>query len=103
MGPMYGMRGTDLLTIVQAAKLFNCIILVRHTNSASLEYVGKPLYYPKPAVCKAKTADGDPGPRAITYKGKTVTKHVLGPHGTNVAGEQTVTQDWPNDGAKMPE
>jgi hypothetical protein len=74
MGPMYGMRGTDLLTIVQAAKLFNCIILVRHTNSASLEYVGKPLYYPKPAVCKAKTADGDPGPRAITYKGKTVTK-----------------------------
>ena len=57
MGVGIGMRGIDLRTFLRAAQTFNVIILVRQTNADSLKYIGKPGYYPKPAACKAKTAD----------------------------------------------
>ena len=36
-------------------------ILVRDTNPASLKYIGRPGYVPKPIDCKAKTAKSDVG------------------------------------------
>ena len=60
MGVQVGMRGKDLQKFLMVARDHNVIILVRHTNSDSLGYIGAPGYYPKPAVVKAKTADADP-------------------------------------------
>jgi hypothetical protein len=36
------------------------------TNEAALKYIGQRGYYPKPAVCKAKTADQNPRPIGAT-------------------------------------
>src|SRR3954469_2641004 len=74
MGTGTGMRGVDLQKFLRAAKTFNVIILVRHTNGDSFKYIGKPGYYPKPAVCKAKTADSNPPLRTIQYKGKPIAR-----------------------------
>ena len=74
MGIGVGMRGKDLRSFLKVAREKNVIILVRHTNAESLKYVGKDGYYPKPAVCKAKTADTNPPPRAIAWKGKKITR-----------------------------
>lgn len=60
MGVQVGMRGKDLQKFLMVAREHNVIILVRHTNADSLGYIGRPGYYPKPAVVKAKTADIDP-------------------------------------------
>ena len=57
-----GMRGKDLQKLMMVARDYNVIILVRHTNAASLKYIGLPGYYPKPAICKGKTADENPKP-----------------------------------------
>jgi hypothetical protein len=57
-----GMRGKDLQKLMMVARDYNVIILVRHTNAASLKYIGQPGYYPKPAICKGKTADENPKP-----------------------------------------
>jgi hypothetical protein len=43
----------------KAARQFQVWILVRRTNRASLEYVTRAGYTPKPIDCKAKTADSD--------------------------------------------
>lgn len=57
MGIGLGMRGKDLQKFLMVARDFGVILLVRHTNTDSLAYVGRPGYYPKPALLKAKTAD----------------------------------------------
>jgi hypothetical protein len=62
MGIGTGMRGKDLRVFCMVARQYGVYILVRHTNDASLGYIGKPGYYPKPATIKAKTADVDPPP-----------------------------------------
>ena len=59
-----GMRGKDLRAFCVLARQYNVYILVRHTNEASLAYIGKPGHYPKPATIKAKAADIDPPPYA---------------------------------------
>jgi hypothetical protein len=51
------MRATDKQIFLDAAGHFQVWILVRRTNRASLEYIGKPGFVPKPINCKAKTAD----------------------------------------------
>lgn len=51
------MRPKDKPLFSQVAKNLNAWILVRHTNAASLQYVGMSGYVPKPIHCKAKTAD----------------------------------------------
>jgi hypothetical protein len=56
-----------------AAKTLGLWILVRRTNESSLQYVGKPLYYPKPIDCKCKTADID------AYPGKRLAGLVVDP------------------------
>lgn len=66
MGIGIGMRGKDLQKFLMVAREFQVILLVRHTNAASLHYVGQPGYYPKPALIKAKTADLDPPPAQRT-------------------------------------
>ena len=54
-------RPQDQRVFAQAAQKFCLWILVRRTNPASLKYIGKPGYTPKPIDCKAKTADSDEG------------------------------------------
>lgn len=51
------MRPQDKTVFLEAARLFQAWILVRRTNPASLEYIGRRGYTPKPIDCKAKTAD----------------------------------------------
>lgn len=55
------MRTNDKKVFLDAAKHFQMWILVRRTNRASLHYIGKPGFVPKPINCKAKTADADIG------------------------------------------
>ena len=57
-----GMRGKDVRAFCMIAQKYNVYILVRQTNEESLQYIGKPGYYPKPAAIKAKTADINPPP-----------------------------------------
>jgi hypothetical protein len=42
---------------VAAAKKFQVRLVLRQTNRASWEFVGRTEYFPKPITCKAKTAD----------------------------------------------
>jgi hypothetical protein len=56
------MRAQDKIVFSEAAMRFNCWILVRLTNPASLKYIGKKGYLPKRIDCKAKTADLDTRP-----------------------------------------
>lgn len=55
------MRPSDKLIFSQVARQLGLWILVRRTNPASLKYIGRPGYVPKPIDCKAKTADRDVG------------------------------------------
>jgi hypothetical protein len=56
------MRTQDKTIFLEAANKFQVWILVRRTNRASLEYIGRPGYTPKRIDCKAKTADLDVAP-----------------------------------------
>lgn len=60
------MRAVDIPLFAATAKLRKAYILVRRTNPASIPYVGRPGYTPKPIDCKAKTADQD-----VTIDGRT--------------------------------
>lgn len=73
MGIGVGMRGKDLQKFMMVAREFNVHILVRHTNEHSLKYIGQPGYYPKPMVCKAKTADKNPPPLTHLVQGRKTT------------------------------
>lgn len=69
-----GMRSGDLDCLMSVASEFGLIILVRHTNEASLKYIGRRgarSYYPKPALVKAKTADIDPPAMSWKVDGRT--------------------------------
>ena len=52
-----GIRAEDQTIFAQVAELMKVWILVRGTNKASLRFIGKSGYSPKPVECKAKTAD----------------------------------------------
>lgn len=69
-----GMRGKDLRVFCMIAQRFDVYLLVRQTNEASLPYVGRPGYYPKPAAIKAKTADQDPPPASFLVNGRSQTR-----------------------------
>lgn len=64
-----GMRGKDLRATLEVARMFNVIILVRHTNENSLRYIGTAGFYPKPAAVKAKTADQNPPSTTVLVNG----------------------------------
>jgi hypothetical protein len=53
------MRPKDRPLFSQVANALQAWILVRGTNAASLEYIGRSGYVPKPIECKAKTADAE--------------------------------------------
>ena len=53
------MRPKDARIFLDAAKRLEVYILVRRTNKASIKYVGKQGFMPKPIDCKAKTASYD--------------------------------------------
>lgn len=72
MGIGIGMRGKDLQKFMMVARDFGVILLVRHTNGASLAFAGLPGYYPKPALIKAKTADENPPPVMRSVSGRMV-------------------------------
>lgn len=84
MANSIGMRARDLRVFCMIAGKYNVYLLVRHTNEASLRYIGQPGYYPKPASIKAKTADTDPPPCQYGTGGqrKTVQHRIAGlvPH-----------------------
>lgn len=69
MGIGIGMRAKDLQKFLMVARDENVTLLVRHTNEDSLQYVGRPGFYPKPAAIKAKTADLNPSPQARAGRG----------------------------------
>ncbi|MBK8529909.1 MAG: hypothetical protein IPL57_23430 [Rubrivivax sp.] len=79
-----GMRGKDVRDFCKVARQYQVYILVRHTNEASLGYIGSAGYYPKPATIKAKTADVDPPAFTFNSGGaaRTVQHRVAGlvPH-----------------------
>jgi hypothetical protein len=52
-------RQQDERIFTEAAKKFQVWLVVRQTNHASLKYIGRSRYFPKPITCKAKTADMD--------------------------------------------
>lgn len=52
-------RASDVRAFREAAQRFRVHILVRRTNPASLAYVGRKGFIPKPVDCKPKTADFD--------------------------------------------
>jgi hypothetical protein len=56
------MRTQDKIAFLEAARKFQAWILVRRTNRASLDYIGRSGYTPKRIDCKAKTADLDVPP-----------------------------------------
>ncbi len=66
------MRTKDKMAFRDAAVHLNCWILVREINPASLEYISKPAYTPKPIDCKPKTADS-------SYNGKKLAGLVVVP------------------------
>lgn len=74
------MRGRDFRVFCMTAQKYGVYLLVRRTNESSLPYVGKPGYYPKPLVVKAKTADLDPPPMSFKVGGQkqTVQHRVAG-------------------------
>lgn len=80
MGISVGMRGRDMRAMMIVARDYTVIILVRHTNESSLQYIGRPGFYPKPAIVKAKTADLDPPRGNWTVNGRSITigHHVAG-------------------------
>ena len=53
------MRPEDKRVFLQAARELGLWLLVRRTNRASLQYVGRSGYCPKPIDCKAKSAEFD--------------------------------------------
>lgn len=56
------MRAKHVGVFLSAARLYNVAILVRRTNTASLQHIGEPYASPKRLDCKAKTADFDVAP-----------------------------------------
>lgn len=56
------MRPKDKPLFSQVANALQAWLLVRETNTASLQYVGVQGYVPKPIECKAKTADVESHP-----------------------------------------
>ncbi len=56
------MRPQDKTSFLDAARQFKVWILLRRTNPASTQYIGKDGYTPKRIDCKAKTADSDISP-----------------------------------------
>lgn len=65
----FGMRGADLRSFMQVARQYQVILLVRHSNEDSLQYIGRPGFYPKPIVIKAKTADLSPPATILLAQG----------------------------------
>jgi hypothetical protein len=53
------MRPLDMKAFKEAAKLYDCYILVRRSNPASKQFIGRAGYTPKRIDCKFKTADFD--------------------------------------------
>lgn len=56
------MKASHIGVFRTAAKLYNVTILVRRTNTASLQHIGETYAVPKRLDCKAKTADFDVAP-----------------------------------------
>jgi hypothetical protein len=66
------MRERDKAVFRKASKEFNAWILVRRTNTKSLDFVGSRIYQPKPINCKPKTA-------TVDVHGKTIAGLVADP------------------------
>lgn len=58
-GEFLRLRREDVAVFAAAAEVFDHIVIVRATNTKSLDYVGRKGFAPKPIDCKPKTADDD--------------------------------------------
>jgi len=76
----------------RAAVHFKVWILVRRGNSASLEWIGKRGYTPKPLDCKAKTADRNV--ESFRCAG-LVASPILMPAGFTPSKLQSALEEWP--------
>ena len=74
MADEHGMRDADKVVFREVAFSKKLWILVRQTNANSLKYVGLPEYTPKPAACKAKTADYNVERRQVHGKDADLAK-----------------------------
>ena len=83
------MREQDRAAFIDAAASLNLIILVRHTNAASLRFIGKPKHYPKPIDCKAKTADTSTHPLA-----GLVVSPTLVPAAFSISRQKKAVASW---------
>jgi hypothetical protein len=90
------MRPQDKLVFLEAARHFQCWILVRRTNRASLPYIGQARYTPKRIDCKAKTADRDVPPYKLAG---LVVDPTIHPDAFNPAKSQKARNAWENMGA----
>lgn len=68
-------RSQDQKVFQEVAHRENLFIIVRQTNPASLQYIGKPGYSPKRAECKPKTADYDLPIRVVEGTGYVFTEN----------------------------
>jgi len=87
------MRPQDKAIFLEAARKFQVWILVRRTNVASLQYIGKPGYMPKRIDCKAKTADVDIPPYRLA--GLVVDPNIH-PNAFKPHKSQTAKEAWGN-------
>jgi hypothetical protein len=90
------MRTHDKVVFLAAAKQFQVWILVRRTNRASLQYIGKQGFIPKRIDCKAKTADRDIPPYHLAG---LVTDPTIHPTAFNAGKAQKAKDSWNAMGA----
>jgi hypothetical protein len=75
------MRHQDIAAFAETALVYKVFIMVRRTNPAALQYIGKPGFIPKHIDCKAKTADEDVlvNGRLQEIAGLVVDPNIVGP------------------------
>lgn len=96
------MRAKHVGVFQSAARLYNVAILVRRTNTASLEHVGEPYATPKRLDCKAKTADFDvkpagskcPDAQRKSFAGLVVDPKIVGEKAFKASKMAKVIEEW---------
>jgi hypothetical protein len=63
-GRRVAVRQDHIRVLMTAARRFDCEIVVRESNPASTQYIGRSGYKPKPIWCKARTGDQQQHPAA---------------------------------------
>ena len=92
------MRLNDKKIFLQVAQELKLWILVRRTNPASLQYIGRAGYAPKPIDCKAKTADQNVGPSLLAG---LVVDPTVQPLAFSPPKREKAIEEWRKHGHEM--